>query len=115
MCQFLAIFQEAINLWFIGRLDDLTLINAMGLGNAIMNVLGYATVFGLNGALATFVSQKVGAGQFEMCGVLRWKARYLVSAALVLLLPVYLFSKSIFLALGMDEEASVSGGRYLKS
>jgi Na+-driven multidrug efflux pump len=102
-------------LWFIGRLDDLSLINAIGLGNVIMNVLGYATIFGLNGALSTFVSQSVGAKQYELCGVYRWRARYIVVLAFVLLLPVFLSSKHLFLALGMDEATSASAGKYLCS
>jgi Na+-driven multidrug efflux pump len=77
-------------------LDDLTLINAIGLGNVMMNVLGYATIFGLNGALATFVSQSVGANQIELCGVYRWRARYIVMSAFVLLLPIFLTSKHMF-------------------
>lgn len=115
VCQFLAIFQESINLFFVGKLNDLSLINAIGLGNVMMNVLGYATIFGLNGALATFVSQMVGAKEYEICGVLRWRARYIVMSAFLLILPIFIFGDKIFLMLKMEETTSKSAGNYLLS
>jgi len=47
------------------------LINAVGLGNVVINFFGYAVVFGLNNAVGTFVSQAYGAKEYEICGVYR--------------------------------------------
>lgn len=45
------------------------MIAGVGMGNVIMNMLGMAVAFGMNGALETFVSQSFGQGNLELCGV----------------------------------------------
>jgi Na+-driven multidrug efflux pump len=107
LCQLFAVSQEILNLWSIGKLNDPLLINAIGLGNLCIN-FGYASIFGLTGALCTFVSQAVGANDIELCGVYRQRAKIIVTAMLFLFLPLFLNASIIFKALKMDEDSSES-------
>jgi len=52
----MVILQELINLFVIAMLDDEKKLDAVGLGNTIINLFGIAFFLGLNGALSTFVS-----------------------------------------------------------
>lgn len=113
LCQFLAIFQETINMWFAGSLNDLSMISAIGLGNTFVNLFGYATVFGLNGALSTFASQSAGSKEYQQCGVLRWRARYVMIFALALTFPFFLFSSDIMKLCKQNPEVSDKAQEYL--
>ena len=114
-CQFFSLLQESINLWFIGKLDDPVLINAIGLGNVIMSLFGQSVVFGLNSALGTFVSQAYGAREFEKCGVFRHRARFVILIVITALVPVYLNVESILCFFEMDPIASKHAGLYIST
>lgn len=57
---FSAFYVELINVSFVGHLGDPAKVAGIGLGNMYMNVSFLGVVFGLNSALATFVSQSYG-------------------------------------------------------
>lgn len=57
---FSAFYVELINVSFVGHLGDPAKVAGVGLGNMYMNVSFLGVVFGLNSALATFVSQGYG-------------------------------------------------------
>ena len=52
---------QLINTYFIGHTNDSTLIAGVGMGNMLINVLAFAIMQGLNGALETLISQSSGA------------------------------------------------------
>lgn len=56
LCQFLNILAEQINYVFVGNLNDTSVLAAVGLGNATINVIANATIFGMNTALETRVA-----------------------------------------------------------
>ena len=45
----------------MGHTGDPVLIAGVGMGNMIINILAFAIIFGLNGALETLISQSYGA------------------------------------------------------
>ena len=47
---------QLVNTYFIGNLNDPALLAGVGMGNMLINVLCFAVVQGLNGALETLVS-----------------------------------------------------------
>ena len=55
---------------FIGRLGDPVKMAAVGMGNVIINMTGFAVYFGMNCGLETLVSQSYGAKNFRQCGVI---------------------------------------------
>ena len=53
---FMTIVQDIINLVFIGNLNNSEMIAGLGMGNMMLNMVGKGLMYGLNGALETFVS-----------------------------------------------------------
>lgn len=49
-------FVQLINTFYIGHLNDPVLIAGVGMGNMLINVLAFAIMQGLNGALETLIS-----------------------------------------------------------
>ena len=47
---------QLVNTYFVGHENDPVLLAGVGMGNMLINVLCFAVVQGLNGALETFVS-----------------------------------------------------------
>ena len=50
------ILVQLINTYFVGNLNNAALLGGVGMGNMLINVLGFAIQQGLNGALETLVS-----------------------------------------------------------
>ena len=53
---FFYMFVQLINTYYIGHSNDPALIAGVGMGNMLINVLAFATMQGLNGALETLIS-----------------------------------------------------------
>jgi Na+-driven multidrug efflux pump len=47
---------QLINTYYIGHSNEPTLIAGVGMGNMLINVLAFAIMQGLNGALETLIS-----------------------------------------------------------
>lgn len=52
---------QLINTYYIGHTNEPVLIAGVGMGNMLINVLAFATMQGMNGALETLISQAYGA------------------------------------------------------
>ena len=53
---FFYMFVQLINTYYIGHTNDSSLIAGVGMGNMLINVLAFAVMQGLNGALETLIS-----------------------------------------------------------
>ena len=60
---------ESMNIIFIGRLNDASLVAGMGVGRVFLVVFGMITLSGFNTALLTLASQSYGQKDFYLCGV----------------------------------------------
>ena len=54
---------QLINTYYIGHTNEPVLIAGVGMGNMLINVLAFATMQGMNGALETLISQAYGASK----------------------------------------------------
>ena len=54
------ILVQLVNTWFVGNKGDAVLLGGVGMGNMLINVLGFAVIQGLNGALESFVPVAFG-------------------------------------------------------
>ena len=94
----------------MGHTGDPVLIAGVGMGNMIINILAFAIIFGLNGALETLISQSYGAShrlghdQSEYalsmrknCGVLLNRGRFIVSCVMIPIIILFCFSDKIFI------------------
>jgi Na+-driven multidrug efflux pump len=53
---FFYMFVQLVNTYFIGHTNEPVLIAGVGMGNMLINVLAFAIIQGLNGALETLIS-----------------------------------------------------------
>lgn len=53
---FFCMFQETVNLYFIGLLNDPRKLSGVGMGNMIINMTGTCMYYGLNSGLETLLS-----------------------------------------------------------
>jgi len=47
---------QLVNTWYIGHTNEPVMIAGVGMGNMLINVLAFATMQGMNGALETLIS-----------------------------------------------------------
>jgi len=86
----------------------------------LINVLAFAVMQGLNGALETLISRSYGlskdksqtseqrkASRIE-CGVLYNRGRFVVTVVMIPIAIIFLLSKPILIAMGQDEAVSES-------
>jgi MATE family multidrug resistance protein len=95
-----------INIIFLGHLNNKALIGGVGMGQAVIQLMGFSIILGLNSALDTLISQSAGAGNIENCGVLLNRARYITS---IMFIPLFLMSFKIEdMLLYFDQDPEVS-------
>ena len=90
----------SVNTYFIGNLNDPNLLAGVGMGNMLINVVCFAIVFGLNGALETFVSNSNGAKKYEECGVFLNRGKFIDSIILVPIFVVFGCSERLLILAG---------------
>ena len=53
---FFYMFVQLVNTYYIGHTNEPALIAGVGMGNMLINVLAFAIIQGLNGALETLIA-----------------------------------------------------------
>lgn len=118
-------FVQLLNTYFVGHTNDAILISGVGMGNMLINVLAFAIMQGLNGALETLVSRSYGLSNDmtklegfrkqmrRECGVLHNRGRFVVSCVMVPIIIIFVTSDKILVAMGQDPEVSRIAKRYV--
>ena len=82
------------------------------MGNMLINVLAFATMQGMNGALETLISQAYGAsknkeqteqyrrGMRHTCGIYYNRGRFVVTCIMIPLIIIFALSESILIGIG---------------
>jgi multidrug resistance protein, MATE family len=91
------------------------LLAAVGMGNIAINMLGVSVFFGFNGALDTLLSQAIGAGDIQKCGVYLNRARLVNTFLFGLVFILFCFSGKILKAVGQDPEVADYAYQYIMS
>lgn len=89
-----------VNTFFVGNLNDPSLLAGVGMGNMLINVVCFAIVFGLNGALETLVSQSYGAGKYEECGVFLNRGKVVGTLIMIPIFVIFGFSERLLVLAG---------------
>jgi len=88
------------------------------MGNMLINVLAFAIMQGLNGALETLISRSYGLSNDETklqsfrtqmrrdCGILHNRGRFVVSCVMIPIMIIFIYSDRILVAI--DQDASVA-------
>ena len=87
------------------------MIAGVGMGNMLINVLAFAVMQGINGALETLISQSYGASQSaangdayrvkmrKACGVFYNRGRFIVTIIMIPIALIFLYSDKILIAI----------------
>lgn len=96
-----------LNVILAGRLNDEVKLSAVGLGQTSTLVLFYNVALGLNASQEILTSQAFGAGNIRLVGVYLNRARFILTAAFILLALLQVFLvEDFFLLVGQDEEVA---------
>lgn len=82
------------------------------MGNMLVNVLCFAVIQGLNGALETLVSQSYGAGKYQECGIFLNRGKIVATLVMIPIIIIYLLADKILIALHQDPEIAYIAKRY---
>ena len=93
---------QLTNTYFVGNLNDSTLLAGVGMGNMLINVLVFAVTQGLNGALETLVSQSFGAKKFEACGIFLNRGKLVCTLIFIPVIIIFVYADTILIALHQD-------------
>ena len=91
-----------INLHFVGRFQDPTLMGGIGLGNVWINSLGINTIYGLNYGFEILACKAYGAANYKLVGLYFKKGLILDTIILVVFSLLSLFADKIFIGLGQS-------------
>lgn len=69
------------------------------MGNMLINVLCFAVIWGLNGALETLVSQANGFKKYRLCGVYLNRGRMIASAVMIPIIIVFVLADRILIGI----------------
>jgi Na+-driven multidrug efflux pump len=83
MGYFLGNMREAVNFLFIGYLDNSHMLAGVGMGTCIINITGMAFIIGMNMAQDTLISQSMGQGNLELCGVYLNRSRFIITCLFI--------------------------------
>ena len=78
-------------LYFVGNLNDSVLLAGVGMGNMLINIMGLSSLYGMNGALETLVSQSYGAKEYEMCSVYTNRGKFICVCFMVPISVLFYF------------------------
>ena len=102
LCMIVMMFQEMVNLSFLGHLNQPELLAGVGTGNMTQNMLGLSIIIGFNGALETLVSQAYGSGNLKMCGVYLNRGRFILIAAFIPVIFILHHTEQILIYIGQN-------------
>lgn len=91
--QFFTILAEQVNFYFVGNLNNVEQLAGVGIANMMINILAFSTMFGMNSALGTFVSQAYGARNHKMCGEILWRGRAMMIAMYLVIVVILGFAE----------------------
>jgi MATE family multidrug resistance protein len=94
-------------------LNDPAKLAGVGMGNMIMNMVGMATVYGMNGAMETLVAQAYGNGNLYMCGVYLNRARLILTIAYIPVVIVLVQAENLLLLINQDPMVAKYAGTYI--
>ena len=100
LCMIVMMFQEMVNLIFLGHLNQPELLAGVGTGNMTQNMLGLSVIIGFNGALETLVSQAYGSGNLKLCGVYLNRGRFILIAAFIPVILILQRTEQILVFIG---------------
>ena len=73
----------SILLFFVGMCDDITFTGGFGIGSSVSNMTGSCVMIGLALGMVGHLSQAIGAGNIELCGLYMNRARFIITVVMI--------------------------------
>jgi len=106
------LFVQLVNTFFVGKMNDPALLAGVGMGNMLINVLAFAVMQGLNGALETFVSKEFGRKNYAMCGRYLNRGKMVCTVIMIPIIIIFIFSDKILIAIKQDPTIAIIARHY---
>jgi len=104
---------ETINIIFIGRLNDASIISAIGIGTLYVNATGYVIGLGLIGAIDTYCAQCFGAKKYQLTSIYLNIGRIVTLGFFILIcLPCIMLSEKVMLIIGQSPEVALHASKF---
>lgn len=97
----------------MGNLNDPVLLAGVGMGNMLLNVLGFAIIQGMNGALESFVSQSFGAAKHEQSAIYLNRAKTMATIILIPIVVIYTVSDKILIKLHQEPSIAIISKHFV--
>lgn len=113
---FIGLLGPLINFCFAGHIPNTNsaeVLAGIALANMFANVSGISLMLGMTGGVETLGAQYNGGKQYEKVGYVLQRSIIALSAMSLPVLLLWLFSKDIFLLLGVSESVCTIIGNYL--
>jgi Na+-driven multidrug efflux pump len=89
-----------INIAYAGGFNDLFVIAWVGLANLTVDFVAITVIFGMNGALETFVAQSYGLKDYYLCSVFLNRGKFINMIAFVPIALILYNIESILIRFG---------------
>jgi len=106
------LFVQLVNTFFVGKMDEPALLAGVGMGNMLINVLAFAVMQGLNGAIETFVSKEYGRKNYRACGLYLNRGKMVCTVIMIPIIVIFACSDKILVGIGQDAAISHIAKRY---
>ena len=104
-----------LDMYFIGLLKNIPMLNGVGVGNMLINLFGVQTFIGLNGAIETFVPQAVNKGKidYDLVGALLNRGKVIIILSFLPMVVLFSFTEKILVFFNQDPLVSKYAQFYL--
>lgn len=106
------LFVQLVNTFFVGKMNEPALLAGVGMGNMLINVLAFAVMQGLNGAIETFVSNAYGQKKYRECGLFLNRGKMVCTVIMIPIIIIFLCADKILVGIGQDAAISHIAKRY---
>ncbi|XP_072995163.1 protein DETOXIFICATION 35-like [Typha latifolia] len=96
---------------FVGHIGNLEL-SAVAIGLSVVSNFSFGFLLGMGSALETLCGQAFGAGQVAKLGIYMQRSWIILTAAAILLCPLYIFATPILKFLGQDDAIAIEAGKF---
>lgn len=113
--QICEVFIDLANIYFSAHFQDNKYLAANGLAISMMNIIAFATLYGIATAQETLTSQAFGAKNYKKAGHYLNLTRLIVLvASFVFVFPIFFFGGKLLALIGQEEELAHITGTYLQ-
>jgi len=105
------------NILFVSRDESpqgKNLLNGVGLGLSLYNMIAVTISLGIASALDTFCPHTFGARQYRLMGCYLNRCRFILTIVVIPVILLLFFIDYILIAINQDEQVAINAGKFCK-